>query len=96
MKDYADVKHHSNVSYIEGDDAIVKQAKLNKLTPTFGDKLYKVVERKGSAVYIEIKDRNTYLRNILHVKKFDPSTEEELIDLTTETSNAEAETVDAG
>ena len=51
MEPYADNRGHTQMSSLQsGDHVLVKQRKLNKLTPPFNSKPYTVVRKQGSTV----------------------------------------------
>lgn len=64
-KAYADQASLAEDSLVEpGDVVLVKNHKRkNKLSPTLGDKLYRVTDKQGSEVTVESYDRATYRRN---------------------------------
>ena len=78
-KAYVDEARLPEDSLIErGDVGSVKNNKPNsKLSPTFGDKLYQVMDKQGSEVTVESSDGATYRRNSSHVKKYNKRDEEE-------------------
>ena len=57
-KEYYDKRHHAKNIYLKiGDRVIVKQRKLNKLTPTFEPTSYIVIETNGT--FIKAKEENS-------------------------------------
>ena len=69
-KHYMDNKHHStNRAMKIGDRVLVKQRKLNKLTPTFNPQPYTVIQRNGYKITAkrEISNHNVK-RNISYFK----------------------------
>ena len=78
-KAYVDEARLAKDSLIErGDVRLVKNNKPNnKLSSTFGDKLYQVMDKQGSEVTVESSDGATYRRNSSHVKKYNKRDEEE-------------------
>lgn len=63
MKEYADQRRHTAPSTLTpGDKVLVKQRRLDKLTPPYSPDTYTVVEKRGSMV---VADRNghTITRN---------------------------------
>jgi len=72
MKWYADRK--AKVSEVrEGDHVIVKQAKQNKISPTFGRQLFKVKERKGGSLILQNEEGKISMRHVSAVKKVNSS-----------------------
>ena len=71
-KAYVDQARLPEDSPIEpGDVVLVKNHKpKNKLSPMFGDKLYRVMDKQGSEVTVESSDGATYRRNSSHVQKY--------------------------
>ena len=54
MKAYADKRRHTYPSSLkEGDNVLIKQPKLNKLTPLYNPEPYTVVQKNGSMVTAE-------------------------------------------
>ena len=71
QKEYADRRtsaSHSNID--EGDQVLLRQARQNKLSPTYEPEPYRVIQRNGSAVIIENADGESKMRNVGHMKKF--------------------------
>jgi hypothetical protein len=63
MKEYADKKRHTAPSNLsQGDHVLVKQRKLDKLTPPYDPDPYIVIEKKGSMVTAD-RDGHTITRN---------------------------------
>ena len=87
-KAYVDEARLAEDSLIErGDVGSVKNNKPNsKLSPTFGDKLYQVMDKQGSEVTVESSDGATYGRNSSHVKKYHKGDEQEQDELVIEKS----------
>ena len=75
--EYADSKRHATTSDItEGDLILLRQNRENKLSPTFQPEPYRVVEKNGNAVVIEISTGQRKMRNAGQMKKFvDPGSE---------------------
>jgi hypothetical protein len=73
MKQYADSRRHTSpCTLIAGDQVLVKQRKVDKLTPPYNPDPYTVKERRGSMV---IADRNghTITRNSSHFRPVNAS-----------------------
>ena len=63
MKEYADKKRHTTPSSLsQGDHVLVKQRKLDKLTPPYNPDPYTVIEKRGSMVIAD-RDGHTVTRN---------------------------------
>ena len=70
QKEYADSRtsaSHSNIE--EGDQVLLRQARQNKLSPTYEPEPYRVIQRNGSAVIIENADGESKMRNVGCMKK---------------------------
>lgn len=80
MKEYADRRRHTAPSPItSGDQVLVRQRKLDKLTPPYNPKPYTVVEKRGSMVTAK-RDDHTITRNSSHFRSVStpaPKEEEE-------------------
>ena len=50
-----------------------EQNRINKLSPCFEDKPYKVIEKDGSQITIESSAGVRYKRNVAHVRRYVPS-----------------------
>ncbi|KAJ8038834.1 hypothetical protein HOLleu_16375 [Holothuria leucospilota] len=80
MKQYAEKKHSFKQSSIRvGDSILVRQNKINKLTPPYDPKPFKVVSVKGSMITAE-RDARTITRNSSFFKVFNFTEEEEEMD----------------
>jgi hypothetical protein len=70
-KEYTDVKRNASYSdVVIGDTVLLKQDKANKLSTTFENKPYKVIDKSGSSVVVEGPHGGTYHRDSTHVKKY--------------------------
>ena len=68
---YADEKRGARVSDVkERDKVLLKQEKKDKLTPTFRQEPFHVLEKAGKSVVVESSEGVKYKRNSTHVKKF--------------------------
>lgn len=94
-KEYADKKTGAKRSKIRiGDPVLVKQPKLNKLTPPFNPKPGVILEKKGSMVTVRHNDR-TVTRDASHFKPIpgrissqnQPETSEKMTSYTSEHSS---------
>ena len=54
----------------EGDSVLLRQDRKKKLTPTFRQEPYRVLDKSGNSVVVESPDGVQYKRNSTHVKKF--------------------------
>jgi len=70
-KYYADNRRNAAYSEIGlGDKVLMKQDKVDKLTPTFNPVPYQVVKKMGNSTVVESPDGQRYSRNTQHLKKF--------------------------
>ena len=71
-RQYADKHRRAQVQDLEpGDQVLLKyQQRQNKLTPTYEERPYEVLQKKGSAVTIRDGDGMVKMRNAGHVKKY--------------------------
>ena len=68
---YTDERHAVKDSNIQpGDEVLVKQPKENKLTSTFENQPYHVVNKEGNSVIVESPEGVRYRRNSTHVKRY--------------------------
>ena len=68
-KEYADEKRNACESSVKvGDDLLLKQKKLNKLSTEFEKTPYKVIEKQGSQVTIQSPLGKTVKRNVTFTK----------------------------
>lgn len=68
MKAYADKKRHTKPSLLtEGDHVLVKQRKLNKLTPPYHPKPYTVIHKNGSMITAE-RNGHSITRNSVYFR----------------------------
>ncbi|KAJ8027737.1 hypothetical protein HOLleu_29776 [Holothuria leucospilota] len=80
MKHYAEKKHSLKQSSIRvGDSVLLRQNKINKLTPPYDPKPFKVISVKGSTITAE-GDGRTITRNSSFFKVFNFAEEEEEMD----------------
>ena len=88
-KTYVDEARLAEDSLIErGDVGSVKNNKPNnKLSWTFGDKLYQVMDKQGNEITVESSDGATYRRNSSHVEKYRKGDEQEQEEFVTENSD---------
>ena len=72
-KQYADSSRRARVLDVEaGDQVLLKyHQKLSKLTPTYEETPYEVLEKKGNALILKGEDGSVKMRNSAHVKKFE-------------------------
>ena len=70
QKEYWDKRQKAKESEIkEGDKVFVKQDKKNKLSTTYGEMPYRVIEKKGNSVQIENDEGVQKRRNVKDLKK---------------------------
>ena len=68
---YTDERRAAKDSNIQpGDEVLVKQPKENKLTSTFENQPYHVVNKEGNSVIVESPEGVRYRRNSTHVKRY--------------------------
>ena len=80
--DYANVRRRAQKSDIEsGDKVLVKEKKVDKLSPTFYEVPMEVLEKRGGDVTVKSSTGSQYRRNVTHLKKFEdgPSEVEESV-----------------
>ena len=71
QKEYADKHRSATFSDIaEGDLVLLKQARENKLSPTYEPEPYRVRQRNGNAVVVENSEGVQKMRNTGHMNKF--------------------------
>ena len=79
-KQYSDERRKAKESEIEvGDVVLVKQEKLNKLSPTFGEEKFTVTEKRGSEVIVESpkgKQLRRKSRFLLKYQENEPNSED--------------------
>jgi len=69
-KVYADCKRNAHESKIQrGDKVLLRQEKENKLSKTYKQSPFTVVQKNGNSVLVEV-DGIQYRRNVTHVKKY--------------------------
>ena len=69
---YADERRNAKPSNIAtGDKVLVRQDKVDKLTTTFGETPYEVINRNGNSLIVRAPNGAEYSRNTTHVKKFE-------------------------
>ena len=77
MKAYADKRRHTYPSSLkEGDNVLIKQPKLNKLTPLYNPEPYTVVQKNGSMVTAE-RNGHFITRNSSHFRPVNAKIEDE-------------------
>ena len=77
MKAYADKRRHTYPSLLkEGDNVLIKQPKLNKLTPLYNPEPYTVVQKNGSMVTAE-RNGHFITRNSSHFRPVNAKIEDE-------------------
>ncbi len=83
---YGDVHRNAQQSEISvGDSVLFRKDKGDKLSTTFENQPYAVVDKRGNQVTIQSPQGVQYKRNITHVKKFSGGNEVPL-DLDVDTS----------
>ena len=72
-KEYRDRKVRArDLDVTPGDRVLLKnQRKLSKLTSTFEDSPYEVLQKKGSAVILKGEDGSVKMRNAAHLKRYE-------------------------
>ena len=72
-KQYADSRRRARVLDVEARDQVLLKyhQKLSKLTPTYEETPYEVLEKKGNALILKGEDGSVKMRNSAHVKKFE-------------------------
>ena len=75
-KEHTDSKRHATTSDLTGGDLILLRQNRDKLSPTFEPEPYRVVEKNGSAGFIENSAGKSKMWNAGHMKKsVDPRAE---------------------
>ncbi|KAK2187205.1 hypothetical protein NP493_175g02003 [Ridgeia piscesae] len=70
-KMYADARRGAQYSNVNvGDNVLVRQDKINKLTTTFGATPFTVVNKTGNSLVFESPEGVQYSRNTTHVRKY--------------------------
>ena len=73
-KDVADQKRGAKESNIRaGDKVLLRQRKIDKLTPPFNEVPFEVVDKFHDQVTLRSPEGVNYKRNLAHVKKYDTS-----------------------
>ena len=71
MKDYVDSRRRAAPSVIQvGDQVLLQQRKINKMSTPFEPVPYVVISREGNSVVVQSQEGVKYRRNVSHVKKF--------------------------
>ena len=71
QKDYVDAKKHAVESQVEvGDQVLLRNTKINKLSPTYDPSPYEVIDRSRGEVTLRKKDGVEVKRNVSFVKKY--------------------------
>lgn len=74
-KMYIDEKRNAHESDLKtGDNVLVKQQYMNKMTTPFISSPYKLVEKNGNQCVVQSSEGVQYRRNTTHVKKFNDRT----------------------
>jgi hypothetical protein len=73
MKTYADEKRRAKPKELQpGDQVLLKnEQRSNKMTPTYQEQPYEVVEKKGNAVVLKGEDGSVKMRSSAHMKKYE-------------------------
>ena len=70
QKDYVDTKRHAVESQVEvGDQVLLRNTKINKLSPNYDPSPREVIDRNGGEVTLRRKDGVEVKRNVSFVKK---------------------------
>ena len=71
QKDYVDTKRHAVESQVEvGDQVLLRNTKINKLSPTYDPSPCEVMDRSRGEVTLRKKDGVEVKRNVSFVKKY--------------------------
>ena len=71
QKDYVDTKRHAVESQVEvGDQVLLRNTKINKLSPTYDPSPCEVMDRNRGEVTLRKKDGVEVKRNVSFVKKY--------------------------
>ena len=70
-KEYYDNRHHVQDSLLKtGDTVIIKQPRINKLTPEYSPVKYTITDRHRDTVTLKSPAGKIIQRNVNHAKKF--------------------------
>lgn len=76
-KDYADSRRHVKESdIVTGDKVLLRQSKVDKLSPAFCETPFEVVDKYHSQVVVQSPEGVNYKRNMSQVKKYNHGAEE--------------------